>query len=378
MTREEYFDHGWVASTLPHEQQPWVVSSMNSFHLKQNKWQQRLCIICHEAWPTRTCLSQDPAHFTCTRCKRDKGSTKLYSQGNDMHPQEVPPCLQGLSQIEEMLIARACPIMCVYRKHGGQRGYKGHVLNLPQDIQGFLDHLPPNVADLPILLLRRSGENNTHTDLRVRRDRVLSALEWLCINNPFYANITVDHNALQNLPNDGIPDDLLSAIEHEQQDSQAVADQDQVCNSHSFLPLPNRVPVESDAIRAAVNGTDPIQWPDIAPQPINEFTTTGLATQAFPALFPYGTGDPTCQGRQRPVNFTEAVKHLVRYADVTECGKLCWRFATHPRFPYWALNRKQRHQLISQTSIYLHHHPSDAHLTVEDLRDMVGRLSGDH
>ena len=38
--------------------------------------------------------------------------------------------LQGLTDIEEMLIARGCPIMCVYRKHGGQRGYRGHVLNL--------------------------------------------------------------------------------------------------------------------------------------------------------------------------------------------------------------------------------------------------------
>ncbi len=55
-----------------------------------------------------------------------------------MIPRQAPPCLLGLSQVEEMLIARACPIMCVYRKHGGQRGYRGHVLNLPQDIQQFL------------------------------------------------------------------------------------------------------------------------------------------------------------------------------------------------------------------------------------------------
>ncbi len=64
-----------------------------------------------------------------------------------MIPRQAPPCLLGLSQVEEMLIARACPIMCVYRKHGGQRGYRGHVLNLPQDIQQFLNSLPPNVSD---------------------------------------------------------------------------------------------------------------------------------------------------------------------------------------------------------------------------------------
>ena len=48
-----------------------------------------------------------------------------------------------------------CPIMRVYRKHGGQRGYKGHVLNLPQDVQSFLNRLPAQVADLPVV--RRHG-----------------------------------------------------------------------------------------------------------------------------------------------------------------------------------------------------------------------------
>ena len=47
-----------------------------------------------------------------------------------MDPGKVPPCLRNFSQVEEMLIAWACPIMSIYREHGGQRGYKGHVVNL--------------------------------------------------------------------------------------------------------------------------------------------------------------------------------------------------------------------------------------------------------
>ena len=48
--------------------------------------------------------------------------------------------------------------MSIYRKHGGQRGYNGHVrLNLPQDIQGFLNSLPANMSDLPILVMRKQG-----------------------------------------------------------------------------------------------------------------------------------------------------------------------------------------------------------------------------
>ncbi len=170
-----------------------------------------------------------------------------------MLPGEVPTCLQGLSQVEEMLIARACPIMSVYRKHGSQRGYKGHVLNLPQDIQGFLDRLPRNVNELPVLLLRRNGEDNTHTDLRVRRERVLTALQWLQSNNPFYSNITIDQIALQQLPDDGIPPNLLAADEGEAQEGDSADNSEDVDtgvhSSHSFLPLPKRTATEDEAIR---------------------------------------------------------------------------------------------------------------------------------
>lgn len=52
--------------------------------------------------------------YISTRCKRDKNVPQRYSKENDMDPGDVPACLQ---EIEEMLIARACPIMCVYGKH---------------------------------------------------------------------------------------------------------------------------------------------------------------------------------------------------------------------------------------------------------------------
>ena len=116
-----------------------------------------LTVVCKEAWPLSTSREQI---FSCSRCKRDKKPCRLYFAENDMDPGSVPAELQGLSEVEELLIARAFPIMSIYRKHGGQRGYKGHVLNLPQDIQGFLNSLPANVSDLPILVIRKQGAGN--------------------------------------------------------------------------------------------------------------------------------------------------------------------------------------------------------------------------
>ena len=46
---------------------------------------------------------------------------KLFSSDN-MYPGSVPAELQGLSQTEEMLIARSCPIMRVIRLKSGQLG----------------------------------------------------------------------------------------------------------------------------------------------------------------------------------------------------------------------------------------------------------------
>ena len=64
-------------------------------------------------------------------------------------------------------------------------------------------------------------------------------------------------------------------------------------------------------------------------EPINEFHTPGLATLAFPTLFPFGTGDPTCSNRCHPLSLTEAFKHLIKYAYMVN-GQFKWNFATHP------------------------------------------------
>ena len=45
------------------------------------------------------------------------------------------------------------------------------------------------------------------------------------------------------------------------------------------------------------------------------FKTDGLAGMAFPTLFPYGKRDPTNRARQREVTLTEALKHLMKFAE---------------------------------------------------------------
>ena len=209
---------------------------MNQFHTKQNQWQNKKCTTCNEQWPTRTHIN------------------------NDMDPGSVPPCLQNMTQIEELLILRACPIMTVYHKHGGQLEYSGRVLNLPQNIQ-FINKLPVNVSDLPILTVTRQGAANTHHNFRVRREKVLHALIWLKHNNKCYTDIKINLDAVQYLPVDGIPDALLN-LQLPDHDNEPMADEgppteqvdDTTCNnpSSSFIPCVQQTQTQEQAVRSTI------------------------------------------------------------------------------------------------------------------------------
>ena len=113
--------------------------------------------------------------------------------------------LQGLTQVEEMLISAVMPIMSIYRLPLGQYGYSGHVINLPQDVASFATSLPRLPSELDIVVVRKEGANQSHRDFRVRRSVVHRALEWLVTHNIYYrANqIHISQDALAQLPQDG-------------------------------------------------------------------------------------------------------------------------------------------------------------------------------
>jgi hypothetical protein len=71
-----------------------------------------------------------------------------------MIPSPVPHELQKCTQIEEMLIARALPIMRVYIKPGGQRGYSGHCVNLPQNVKVLATSLPRYPKELSVIIVK--------------------------------------------------------------------------------------------------------------------------------------------------------------------------------------------------------------------------------
>ena len=285
--------------------------------------------------------------------------------------------LQGLTQVEEMLISAVLPIMTLYRLPHGQYGYSGHVINLPQNIVSFANTLPRLPSELDVIIVRKEGAVQTHHDFRVRRSVVLRALQWLTANNIYYRTIAIDCNALAMLPEDGDLAGMCTVTlgpSGADSDEEASATQDtDPYNAHlptTFIPIAGQRMTEQEAVRQTVHeqhsATTPptVPWPSLDGTPVNEFKTEGYISCAFPTLFPTGRADFVAP-RINAVTVGNYFKHLMMYKD--------GRFARHPRFRYFALNTEMRWRALQTGRIYVRQHPDDAQLSAEELREMVGQ-----
>ena len=264
---------------------------------------------------------------------------------------------------EEMLISRVIPIMSIYHLPHGQYGYSGHILNLPQDVASFINNLPRSPATLDVIIVRRGGINETHQDFRVRRATVLRALQWLIANNRYYNDVTINTSTLEMLPNDGHLTNI-SLISVSSELSSENDDHDPHLQS-TFVPTPAQTFTEQETIHQSIfdsqSSQQHVNWPATG-SPINEFTTEGYICSAFPTLFAQGNADFLAP-RQRMVTIASYFKHMMLYHDQ--------RFATHPRFRYFALNTQMRHRALQTGRIYIRQNPHDGHLSVDELREMI-------
>lgn len=340
---------------------------IQNFRTKMDNIQYNLCPICQEQIPSMVLVKG-----MCRRCNMEK-DTKKFSKDNDMDPGEVPEELQELTEIEEMLIAQVFTVMSVYRLRGGQHGYRGNVINFPQDVQEFTTHLPRHPSTLNVLIVRRQSVNDpmAFRDFRVRRDKVARALLWLKEHNYYYKDINIDNETLDSLPEDDSIVDMIPQVP------------DQIINenpddtenegdgiSRSFVPLLPATQSEkvaiNDTLERLQNQNEHTAWPEIDGSPINEFQTIGYIARAFPTLYPTGIADLRTP-RIKKVNPAEYFKHLMWYKD--------GRFARHPRWRYFALNSIMRWRALQEGRVYVKQNLEDDQLEVADIQEMIA--SGD-
>ena len=282
------------------------------------------------------------------------------------------------------------PVMSIYKLPHGQYGYSGHIINFPQDVKSFATSLPRLPSEVQIVVVRKEREQS-HKDFPVRRSVVEEALMWLLANNIYYQNIGVSLNqdTLASLPEDGDLTDLPTIQPTESQGKATPDDTNTTEEEHystSFVPNAAPPATEREIIQQAVQSLEQprsshLMWPSIGGTPINEFQTEGYFSMAFPTLFPTGKiillvhfiifidillGAADFNGtRTYSVTVGNYFTHLMKYDDK--------RFARHPRFRFFALSTEMRWRANETGRIYIRQNPGEAHLTVDDLRDMIGR-----
>ena len=111
-----------------------------------------------------------------------------------------PTVLAVLTQVEEMLISRANPILQVTHAHGGQYKYYGHTICFSQDISNLATYLPHLVSELDILVVRKCNSTNKPYELFVSRTHVLAVLQFKMENNPYYKDVQINPIALTCFP----------------------------------------------------------------------------------------------------------------------------------------------------------------------------------
>ncbi|KAE8741904.1 hypothetical protein FOCC_FOCC012556 [Frankliniella occidentalis] len=130
---------------------------------------------------------------TCTKRARNDPTKRecevRFTAANRMDPGVVPPELQGLTYIEQQLIARVHPVVSVYK-----------------DVQELATALPHRLADLnSIITVRTQGVQGAegHVDFNVRAGRVRAALVWLKEHHRYYRDVEISEENLSQLPANG-------------------------------------------------------------------------------------------------------------------------------------------------------------------------------
>ena len=170
-----------------------------------------------------------------TDLQKDTSLPPRFSLANGLWIGPVPLELSSLTFPEHLLIAHLYPRVYVFKlfpKSGGgsaaelQRGMRGNVstyeLNVSaaaEMVEGLLMPRQPEVL-ASLIAITYIGVSSLprkwlHSMFRVRRFHVARALEWLRINNPtYYGDITISRARLSELPEDDIPDEILSVVRH--------------------------------------------------------------------------------------------------------------------------------------------------------------------
>ena len=371
-------------------QQKWANDEMDPFHDDMKNTVLHHCKGCNWTGLLGKHQINTNDEFWCTACKNDKKQGKIlrYGPENNGFMEKAPECISKLNVTEKMLISRACMIGKIFRLTGGQLGYKGHIINIAQDVQKLASSLPRLPSEIETFVVCKPGQKIEEKQLRVRRKNIQEALVYLQKNNPMYNKIVIDENRLSQLPDDGIPAGFKIIYEEVNKKDSKVHDcgpnqdilevsEEEKISSECFIGKLKDCRTEKKKIAMAFGNSqgEESHW---VPQgePLSEFNTPYLYSACFPDLFHNGKGDPTSPMYQRDLTWSKKIKHLMYFGFKNDDGTYTHPCEEHPMFAYASLNRKQRHEILRCSKVFLNNAQKYEGMTTRDIKAMMDGVEG--
>ena len=138
----------------------------------------------------------------CNGCRGDirRGKVPRLALSNNLWLGAVPNVLKNLSFVEKILIARVRHTCAFVKVASGMRKMKANIVAFESPIPKIYNILPPPRQDLDEVLAilftgpaKPTEKDFARTPFLVRRNAVITALEWLRLNHSDYADIEISH-----------------------------------------------------------------------------------------------------------------------------------------------------------------------------------------
>ncbi|CAF1089809.1 unnamed protein product [Rotaria sordida] len=323
-----------------------------------------------------------------------------FSAANNMWLGDIPTELQGLTIPEEKLISLYRHNSCVIKLQSpfhsattAQTALKGNCITFLQNVPNIVNSLPLTLADLcdtlKVIFIGARPPDRLHLKkvLTVRKKKIIQALQWLKKYNILYQNVNINLENIAQLPEDDVPECIMSTLEQKIGDEEAQSERTgyvpdpllnpKECTTADVIPISNSgvldvngSSISSDEIanyflhklknneNKDQTVTENVYLIPHSSKPVNEYFNPKLLTGLYPALFCYGRGAPEDQSRPIEIKFKEHIRYLLSYNDR--------RFETNHSFIFVVFNLLQRrdacfHAQLIATKPYFQANANEIH-----------------
>lgn len=277
----------------------------------------------------------------CSDCHSslDKGKRPKMSLANHLWIGDTPECLKDLTLGEHALISRIRYNQCVVRVSQGHAKMIANVIAFEHPSKKIFDRLPMAKNEFSEVLsivytgvAPPSDGDLKRTPVLVRRDKVRAALEWLKLNHKDYHDLTIDYDALDSYPLEGVPVGLLRKESLPDDGNVVAAAKSVFDNTYKDGTTEGPCPYSVAGLTAERHGNMTTSQRkavgllylrnggqslavghDDTPQSI--WSNPALYPQMFPTLFPYGHGGIGQDAHVSKVSCKAHVKSLLMYHD---------------------------------------------------------------